>query len=179
MTLKSADDLVARLRAVEKSLSAAEQRKRLRKVATAVKPLAIEAARADLGADAAFTLGRTWSEIPLNVRFTMHGGNRPSLTIHREGRSAGPWRVAEQGRNQGNAGGFAGPGIGVTSGVTLRTKAGKVRKVRARAGRRWNGTTAGKDTWSDAVAKMQPKAAEMFTRLSRDSVRDAFVKGKP
>jgi len=78
-------------------------------------------------------------------------------------RSAGPWTVAEQGRNQGNAGGFFGPGINATTGLTARTKSGKVRKVRARALRRWNGTTRGRDTASDAVALMEremPKLAE-------------------
>lgn len=178
MALKSASDLVARLRAVEKTMSAAEQRKRLRTVATAVKPLATKAAVADLGANAAFD---HWHKrgggdvIPLTVRFTMHGGNRPSLTMHRDGKSAGPWRVAEQGRNQGNVAGFAGPGINHRTGVTARTKSGNLRKTRITKARRWNGRTDGKDTWSDAIKLMEPKAREMFVELTRKDVARAAV----
>jgi hypothetical protein len=38
--------------------------------------------------------------------------------------------------------------------VTSRNKDGGVRKVRARKGKRWNGTTQGKRTASKAVAKI-------------------------
>lgn len=170
MAKSPAEQLVARLRNVEKALSAAEQRKRLVKVATAVKPLATQAARADLGANAAFD---HWHKrgggdvIPLAVRFTMHGGGRPSLTIHRDGRSAGPWLVAEQGRNQGNATGPMGP--------ALPRFSKKTGKVITRRRRRWNGTTKGKDTFSDAIKLMEPKASEMFTKLTRDDVAKAAV----
>ena len=179
MALRSASDLVARLQGVERALSPAAQRARLQKVAAAVKPLATRAAAADLGGDAAFSGwgGKGGGRIPLTVRFTMHGGGSPSLTIHRDGRSAGPWRVAEEGRNQGNAGGFSGPGIGVSSGVTARTKSGAIRKVRARKARRWNGTTAGKGTWTDAVNLMEPKAKALFVKISRDEVARAAVGG--
>lgn len=66
-------------------------------------------------------------------------------------KSAGPWTVAEAGRNQA-----AGP---VMVGPKL-TKTGKVSKAKKK---RWNGRTAGKGTASDAVAainKELPKIAE-------------------
>ena len=70
------------------------------------------------------------------------------------GKASGPMRVLQSGRNQGNAGGFAGPGINRKTGATSRTKSGGVRKVRSFAARRWNGTTAGKGTWADAAARI-------------------------
>ena len=119
--------------------------------------LAEQAASADLGGDPKFS---GWTPV-LETRTRRLADGATMLTP--TARSAGPWTVAEQGRNQGNAGGFAGPGINTTTGLTARTKSGKVRKVRARALRRWNGTTRGKDTASDAVALMEremPKLAE-------------------
>lgn len=119
--------------------------------------LAEQAASADLGGDPKFS---GWTPV-LETRTRRLADGATMLTP--TARSAGPWTVAEQGRNQGNAGGFFGPGINATTGLTARTKSGKVRKVRARALRRWNGTTRGKDTASDAVALMEremPKLAE-------------------
>lgn len=69
--------------------------------------------------------------------------------------SAGPWTVAEQGRNQGNASGFAGPGSTRTGGAIGRTKAGGVRSTRARAGKRWNGRTRGRRTATRTVAAFE------------------------
>lgn len=73
------------------------------------------------------------------------------------GKSSGPMRVLQDGRNQGNAGGFAGPGVS-KDGTTRRNKNGAVRKVRARKAKRWNGTTKGKDTWAHAAEAMAAKA---------------------
>jgi hypothetical protein len=69
--------------------------------------------------------------------------------------SAGPWTVANQGRNHGNAGGFAGPGINRSSGTTSRTKSGGLRKVRAFKAKRWNGYTDPKHTADRAIARME------------------------
>lgn len=73
------------------------------------------------------------------------------------GKTSGLMRVLERGRNQGNAGGMAGPGVSA-DGTTRRNKDGSVRKVRARRARRWNGTTDGKDTWSHANDAMVDRA---------------------
>jgi len=67
------------------------------------------------------------------------------------GKASGPMRVLQSGRNQGNAGGMAGPGVSA-DGTTRRNKNGTVRKATKRKARRWNGTTAGKGTWSKADA---------------------------
>lgn len=69
--------------------------------------------------------------------------------------SAGPWTVAQQGRHQGNAGGFSGPGIGKKTGLTKKLKSGGVGKVKATKGTRWNGVTQGKGTAGKAVAAME------------------------
>lgn len=82
-------------------------------------------------------------------------------------RAGGPMRVLEDGRNQGNARGFAGPGIGRT-GETARTQSGKVRKVRSRASRQWNGTTKPKHTWTEATERLQ---REMPKRYEAELVR--------
>ena len=124
--------------------------------------LAEQAASADLGGDPMMS---GWKVAELKTR-TRRLADGATLLSPASPAAAGGWTVASDGRNQGNAGGFFGPGIiqsGPNAGTTARTKSGKVRKVRARALRRWNGTTRGKDTASDAVALMEremPKLAE-------------------
>lgn len=125
--------------------------------------LAEQAASADLGGDPKFS---GWKVAELKTR-TRRLADGATLLSPASPAAAGGWTVASDGRNQGNAGGFFGPGINATTGLTARTKSGKVRKVRARALRRWNGTTRGKDTASDAVALMEremPKLAEQGVR---------------
>lgn len=124
--------------------------------------IAHAAAVGDLGGDIMHTgKGRGW-QIPLvtQLRTTREAGI-VLLTPTRH--SAGPWTVAEQGRNQGNASGFAGPGVNRRTGETSRTSKGNLRKVRAVQAKRWNGTTTGKGTATSAQAAMGrelPKVAE-------------------
>lgn len=129
-------------------------------MAKAGQDIARDAASADLGGDPKFS---GWApELDTKVKKT-RGGAVLSPTRS----SAGPWTVAQRGRNKGNAGGFAGPGINRRTGITSRTRAGNIRRVRTVAGRRWNGYTEGKNTASDAVAEMErqlPKIAEGESR---------------
>jgi hypothetical protein len=90
------------------------------------------------------------------------------------GKGAGPLRVLDQGRNQGNASGFSGPGINSITGVTARTKSGAVRKTRARKGKRWNGTTQGKGTWGDAVEEIVREAPGVFNDIKTDAMARYF-----
>lgn len=125
--------------------------------------LAEQAASADLGGDPMMS---GWKVAELKTR-TRRLADGATLLSPASPAAAGGWTVASDGRNQGNAGGFFGPGINATTGLTARTKSGKVRKVRARALRRWNGTTRGKDAAPDAVALMEremPKLAEQGVR---------------
>jgi hypothetical protein len=101
------------------------------------------AGRADLG-DGKFS---GWPKAALAGKYTKHKDGL-GLTVSREPRSAGPMRVAEEGRHPNGRVG----GIQPKAGTTRITKSGARR--RAAAGRRWNGTTAGKGTWSDAEALM-------------------------
>lgn len=170
MALKSVAELSGRLDKVAQSLSTADMKKRLTVVGVAAKADAAKAARADLGGDGAFS---GWKPLmPLQAKFQFHQDGK-GITVSREPRSAGPWRVAEQGRNQGNASGFSGPGLNTKTGVTSRTKSGALR-TRARKGRRWNGTTQGKNTWSDAAAVMAKEAPKTLDKLNRKAVVDAF-----
>jgi hypothetical protein len=112
------------------------------------KTEATKAASADLGGDPKFS---GWAPT-LDTRYEIIGPGR--ISFHPTKRSAGPWTVAESGRNQGNASGVSGPGISQATGETSRTSSGALRKVRGRKSKRWNGRTRGKGstrrrrTWS-------------------------------
>jgi hypothetical protein len=134
--------------AVAKVLSGADAQK----VMTGVGVKAVRDARSalppDLGGDHKFS---GWAA-DLGVKATPHRA-KPGVTVHPDKRGSGPWRVAEEGRNQNK---FQGPSINVRTGETYRTKKGTISRRRHRR-RRWNGTTEGKDTWSDAVTIMNRK----------------------
>lgn len=151
---------------LSKALTPAEIRKITQAQAAAAQKIAAQAAARDLGSDRAFSGWRRSGPLPLDTKIkTIKGG----AVLMPTRSSAGPWTVAEQGRNQGDAGGFAGPGVNVRTGLTARTKSGNVRKVRARQARRWNGTTRGKNTATDATSAMEkalPPIADAGVRLA-------------
>ncbi len=115
-----------------------------------------DAAQAD-PMNGSFSGWRRGNPIELTARYNQWESKPGVFEVVPTPKAGGPWRVAESGRNQGNASGFSGPGINTRTGVTSFTKAGKVRKVRARKARRWNGTTRGFDTWSDAEKLMEAR----------------------
>lgn len=164
-----AKTIAKRTKALEKSISDEEQRKRLTKVGVAMKPLAQRAAVADLGADGAFSGWRRGAPIPLQVAFKLHSHDA-AMTVHRQGRSAGPWRVAEEGRGAGMSRGRKG-------GARRRSKVtGEITVSVAKASRKV-GATDGKDTWSDAVGLMQKKAPDLMLKLNRAATMKAFTGG--
>lgn len=124
------------------------------------KSIADSAASADLGGDMKFThWAPTWEtrikKIPTGVELL------PTKS------GAGVITVANQGRHQGNASGFSGPGISNKTGKTKKLKSGLVGKVKANKGSRWNGSTKGMHTADKAVAKIEaelPKIAELGVR---------------
>ena len=135
--------------ALERMEKDVNDKTRLVAVAMAEKAQQIATAQAsgDLGGDPKFS---GWApSLDLHVKSIRTGA---ILLPTRSG--AGPWRVAEQGRHMGNAGGFSGPGINRRTGKTSRTKSGAVRSVRASKGKRWNGSTRGFNTAGKAVARM-------------------------
>ncbi len=148
--------------AMAKEMHAAERAKITRLMGVRAQQIAEAAASGDLGGDPKFS---GWPpRLETQVRTKPDGSSvlMPTKT------GAGPWTVAQFGRNQGNAGGFAGPGINIRTGRTSRTKSGGLRKVRVRQAKRWNGRTQGKGTADTALVRMErelPKIAEtMFRR---------------
>jgi hypothetical protein len=121
----------------------------------------------DLGGDHRFS---GWPRAELDVKFSHHR-TPGAVTVHPTRRGSGPWRVAEEGRNQNK---FQGPSINVRTGETYRTKKGAISRRRHRR-RRWNGTTEGKDTWSDAerlmAARTPQRVAQGLNRLIRETMR--------
>lgn len=90
--------------------------------------------------------------------------------------SAGPMRVLESGRNaHGGVGGFQGPGInfrtGKTSARARTTGRGSTK------GRRYNGKTRGKDTWSDAEKLIVARLPKRSSRALRGVMSNIFHKG--
>ncbi len=147
-------------------LSGPEKRKITRLEGEAAQLIAAKAAADDLGSDRAFSGFTRQHQIVLDTRLQDAPDYNTLLTPTKL--SAGPWTVAEFGRNQGNASGFSGPGVNRATGATARTKAGRVRKVRERQSKRWNGTTRPKNTASDALRVMDrelPKVADKAVGL--------------
>lgn len=92
--------------------------------------------------------------------------------------SGGPLRVLQSGRNMGQAGAFAGPGVNRKTGATARTKAGQVRKVRAARAKRWNGYTKAKHTWDQAESRITGRAGEVIHQeIVEDALRATFGRG--
>lgn len=200
MSLSSGQDIVMAMRRLERTMSEDEIKKRLTKVGMALKPIGLRAAAGtEVGGDLMLTgsrPGEGWKGPgPLQLSFKANGRG---LLMHRSGRSAGVWRVAEEGRNQGNATGFSGPGVNRATGETQfrkssAPKAGTrmvggiaitvpsggllpvTRKVRAFKRKRWNGTTDGFGTWTAAVDAMNAEAPKIVTRITRQATTDAFL----
>lgn len=166
MVLASFGALDRRLAAYQAELSGKAVTARLERVGVASRADIDDAVRAELG-DQSMSGWRRSVAIPIVATSLVVSDHEVAMQPER--RAAGPMRVLEDGRNQGNAGGFAGPGVNRATGVTARTKSGAVRKVRSRASRRWNGTTDPKHTWADAVG---PLAVEMPKRYVREFERD-------
>ena len=124
----------------------------LHAVGKMAKAEATKAASADLGGDPKFS---GWAPT-LTTRYDIVGTGKLLLKPGSR-RAAGPWTVAEYGRN-------ASAGPRERSSTLTRTG----RRRSARSMRRWNGVTAGKGTASDAIKaidKQAPKIVEQ--RISR------------
>lgn len=120
------------------------------KIGVAAKGDALSAASADLGGDPKFS---GWAPI-LETRFDHVGAGR--ISFHPTGKSAGPWTVAERGRNAG-----AGPPA-----PTKSKGKGK--------GKKWNGRTKGKGTATAALAKIEAETPDRFEAELKKALRKAF-----
>lgn len=160
-TFKSFDAYRRELERMWDKLDREEKRKITRDQAERAQKIATEEARRDVGGDLKFS---GWAPL-LETQIKTKPNGVTALMPTRSG--AGPWTVAQFGRNQGNASGFSGPGINRRTGITSRTRAGNLRRVRAVRARRWNGTTRGKGTADRAIARMEkelPKIADVGVR---------------
>lgn len=164
-------DLNRKMDAFGRELSGAPAKKRLEKVALQSLPDVNAAVPADIG-DQSMSGWRRTGAIPVKAVVK----KEPEVAITPDGRSAGQWRVLEQGRNKGNAFGISGPGISA-DGTTRRNKNGSVRKVRARKGRRWNGTTEGKETWTDAADAVKKQFRGRMGEQLADAMGQYFRRG--
>ena len=129
------------------------------KVGVKAKQIATDAASADLGGDPAFSGWRPAT----NWLATRFDHLEPGvISFHPTKRSAGPWTVAEFGRNRAAGPRMVGPRL---------TKTGKVSKARQR---RYNGQTEGKGTASDALAKIEPMVPEVVDAEVTKAIRKFF-----
>lgn len=132
------------------------------KAALAARPEGYRAAAADLGGDPKFSGWRPWLELDVRPK-------RWGAAIMPTRQSAGPWTVAQFGRNQGDggAGAFFGPGANRRTGTTRFRKDGSVAKVRAFKTKRWNGYTQGKGTADDARERFERVAEKVIDKEFR------------
>jgi hypothetical protein len=156
---------------LEREFSGEASKKRLERVARQTKTDVDEAVRDDLG-DLSMS---GWPRGNIVGRYDVLSDHE--FEINPVPRSRGPMRVLEQGRNQGNASGFAGPGINTRTGLTARNKNGSLRKVRARKGKRWNGRTEGKGTWTDAAKLMSERVPDRVDSEVQKAIGKFFKKG--
>jgi hypothetical protein len=120
------------------------------------KAEATSAASADLGGDPKFS---GWAPT-LDTAYDIIGPGR--ISFHPKKRSAGPWTVAEFGRNQAEGPRMVGPRL---------TKTGKVSRARQK---RYNGRTQGKQTASDALAAIDKKAPGVVDKQTKAAIRKFF-----
>ncbi|NDC95450.1 hypothetical protein EBZ38_14630 [bacterium] len=151
-----------------KELETVERSRITREQAEAMQSIATRVASADLGGDPKFS---GWAPT-LDTQLKDLRSGATLLTPTKI--SAGPWTVAEIGRNQGNAGGFAGPGVSVRTGGTSRNKDGSLRKVRKRKAKRWNGVTRGFGTASSARSEVERVAPQIAVKGLRRATRRHF-----
>jgi hypothetical protein len=167
-TWSSADAFAAEVARFQADLEREVRRSAGVDMAKRAQQIAERAASSDLGGDPKFS---GWKPaLTTEVKPLSDGALlKPTRS------SAGPWTVAEFGRNSdGGVGLFQGPGVNLKSGRTTRGRDGSLRVSgrRGRKGKRWNGVTRGKGTASTAYGEMErelPSIAEKHVKqaLSR------------
>jgi hypothetical protein len=136
---------------LQKDIAGAEKQKITRRMAEQAQRIAEAEASSDLGGDPKFS---GWAPtLDTEIKFTTDN----AAIVHPTRSSAGPWTVAEFGRNSKEGPRLVGPRL---------TKTGRISRARQK---RWNGRTDGKNTASKAVQRMEEElpniAEDGFTRL--------------
>lgn len=158
---------------LNRELETDARRKIARKMAEHAEKIAVQEASRDLGGDPEFSGWKGRSLADLQIK---DGRRGDAVWLFPTRKSGGPWKVTEQGRNQGDAkargGGatFFGPLVDRRQGtsLTLPSATGRQRKLRKGYAKRWNGYTRGKGTASRAVARFErelPPIAERGVKL--------------
>lgn len=159
--------------AIERSMDGATSAAQMRRVGKKLEPLIAQAVSADIG-DTSMSGWRRGG--PIAIIGTSRVLNQHAVKVEPVKPAKGPMAVLERGRNLGNAGGMAGPGVSA-DGTTRRNKSGGLRKVRARRGRRWNGYTRGKGTMGDASVLISKKAPGLLAAEIRDELAKQLSRG--
>ena len=128
----------------------------LKRISTDVGVAAKKIAAVRVDADLGGTGFSGWAA-PLDTRFDHVGDGK--VSFHPTRRSAGPWTVAEYGRNQTAGPRMVGPRL---------TKTGKVSKAK---GRRWNGRTAPHHTATETTADIDRMVARVAERSVVRAIR--------
>ena len=108
-----------------------------------------------IGSDKGFSRWRPGKPIQLRIRHTVHGDG-DGLTMHRDLYSAGPWKVATDGRRAYTSGEFR------VSGSRIRKKDG-VRVDKRKRVKRTTGAARGKGAWTIAQSTMSTRAGQALT----------------
>ena len=141
---------------LQKEFEGAEMRRVTRRMAEKAEAIATSVASADLGGDPKFS---GWAPVlETQIKSTTSNGAivLPTRT------SAGPWTVAEYGRNMKEGPRLVGPRL---------TKTGRVSRARQK---RWNGRTEGKGTASTAGARMESELPDIAEDGIRKIIRKHF-----
>jgi hypothetical protein len=147
---------------LESELDGSKLKAKLEQIGKESKGDAEKAVRGDLG-DLSMSNWRRGSPIQILARYDLRSDHEIEVTP--SPRARGPWRVLEDGRRGGAA--------------TDLVLVGRVRKSgtrRAKSRGRNQGGTAGKSTWSDAVAIMERETPKRVDRyVVEAAIRKAGV----
>ena len=142
-----------RVERLDAELSGAALTKLMTSIGVEAKGIATREASSDLGGDPKFS---GWKPL-LDTRFDHVGEGK--ILFKPTPRSAGPWTVAEFGRNKAAGPRMVGPRL---------TKTGKVSKARQK---RYNGQTVGKGTATDVTAKVDDHVDQAARRFVAKAVQ--------
>ncbi len=155
-TFNSFGDFAKELDALGRDLSTREKFTITDAMGRKAQQLATQAASADLGGDPKFS---GWApQLTTKNKRLSDGSNLLSPTRS----SAGPWTVAQYGRNQAFGPKFVGPRL---------TKTGRVSRARTK---RYNGQTLPKYTADDARELMEREMPKIAERGLRKAIRKRF-----